>query len=170
MKALLSTVLLLVSPSVTSALPFIPSDLEATALDARFVETGTNTACVNCEDVDPANDLTLTLGDFSAAGVDGFGYAGAFMTMTGFLESIRDADLTIEYDLRVVSYYGVGSTPEELAAYPLPSVTYGIVSGFILGANLGGPDDFVEDCCGDVIGGAFFLSAFGPTVWTVANL
>ena len=170
--ALFLIALLLALPSGAHALPFVPDSLDATSLESRFVETGTNTACVNCEDLDPTNDLTLTLDNFGALGFGGFGYAYGFMAMTGFLESIRDADLTIEYDLRVVSSYGIGSSPEELAAYPLPSVTYGTVSGFIQGGNFWQSDDFdvVEDCCNGVAGGAFFLSAFGPSHWSVEQI
>jgi len=170
--ALFLTAVALTLPSVAYALPFVPKYLEATSLASRFVETGTDTACVNCDDLDPTNDLTLTLGDYTASGVDGFGYASGFLAMTGFLASIRDADLTIEYDLRVVSSYGIGSFPEEFAAYPLPSVTYGTISGFIQGGNFWPSDDFdvVEDCCNGVAGGALFLSAFGPSFWSVEEI
>jgi hypothetical protein len=172
MKASLCAGLLLFTlPSAAYAIPFTPELLEATSLESRFVETGTNTACVNCEDSDPTNDLTLTLGGFFASGVDGFGYAGGSVTMAGYLMSIRDASLTIEYDLRVVSTYGAGTTPEEIAAYPLPSVTYGTVSGYLLGENAAGSlggFDFVEDCCGSSnAGGASFQSAFGPSFETI---
>lgn len=170
--ALVAFSLPLILPSTAHAIPFEPDYLEAVSVASRFVETGTDTACVNCDDLDPTNDLSLTLGDYTAAGVDGFGYASGFLAMTGFLESIRDADFTIQYDLRVVSFYGVGSLPEELAAYPLPSLTYGTVSGFIQGGNLLSADffDLVEACCDGLIGGAMFQSAFGPSLWTVEEI
>ena len=59
-----------------------------------------------------------------------------------------------------------------MAAYPLPSVSYGTVSGFILGANLValGSADFVEDCCGDQTGGAFFKSVVGPDLWNIEDI
>jgi hypothetical protein len=170
MKALLSAVVLLTLPSIAYALPFVPTFLEATSLESRFVETGTNTTCVNCEDLDSSNDLALTLSGFSADGIDGFGLAGGFVTLTGFLESIRDVNLTIEYDLRVVSYYGGGDTPEELAAYPLPSVVYGTVGGYLLGGNLVNVDDVLEECCAGLIGSALFQTACCPSIWSLADI
>ena len=112
MKALFCVVVLLTLPSVAHALPFVPSHLEASSLEARFVETGTNTACVNCGDLDPTNDLTLTLSGYSAAGVDGFGDAGGFMAMTGFLESIRDADSRLNTTFASSAITALGLLPK----------------------------------------------------------
>jgi len=154
-------------PSTAHALPFMPDYLDATSLAVRFVETGTDTACVNCEDPDPSNDLTLTLGPFGGGGVGGGGNAVGSISMTGHLLSIRDALLAIEANVRVVSFYGIGSFPEELAAYPLPSVIYGTLYAHILGADaMGWTDgfDFVEDGYWGEIGGAMFKSAGGPSI------
>ena len=102
------------APSVAYALPFVPNTLEATSVAGRFVETGTDTACVKCEDLDPTNDLTLTLDNFGAGGYSGFGNANGFMSMTGFLESIRDADLTIHLTSAWSAITALGRFPKRL--------------------------------------------------------
>ena len=170
--ALIVTALSLALPSVAYAVPFIPDTMDWTVLESRFVETGTNTACVNCEDGDPLNDLTLTLAMFDGAGCCGFfTFFFGSVDFIGDLESIRDVNLTIDADIRVVTQL-VNAPPEEIAQYPLPSVSYGTLTGFLLGANLTGccGFDVVEDCCDSQVSGITFKSPVGPSLWQIENI
>jgi PEP-CTERM motif len=174
MKASLCAVVLLLTPSVADALPFMPDFIEWTVLETRVTGTGangTNTACVNCQDGDPLNDLTIAVEIVDGGGCCGyFGFGAGFATFAGHLEAIRDVNLTIEADIRMVTQI-INAPPEVIAEYPLPSVSYGTLFGFLLGGNLAGLEgfDLVEDCCGGTVGGVSIKSPIGPSLWEDAG-
>ncbi len=127
-----------------------------------------NTACLNCEDGEPLNDLTLTVALADGGGFGGFStFFLGFVAFDGNLQAIRDVNLTIEGDIRMVTQ----QTNPPTAEYPLPSVSYGTLTGFLLGANLAGGCgfDFVEDCCFGNVGGVSFKSPIGPSLWEIQN-
>jgi hypothetical protein len=174
--ALVLVALSLGLPSAADALPFIPDAVEWTVLDTRFVETGTDTACLQCNDGDLTNDLLVrvVIYDGYAEERNGlrFGGHGGFVDLEGYLAAIRDVNLTIKVDLRMVTWATLD--PEMVSQYPLPSVTYGTVSGFLIG-DVPGVDgvwdtDFIEDCCDGEVGGVTFRSAFGPSHWYAGDV
>ena len=49
------------------AFPFMPDEISITTLHVRFVETGTDTVCLRCDDADASNDFRVTIDGFDGA-------------------------------------------------------------------------------------------------------
>jgi hypothetical protein len=161
MKALLSAVVLLLMPSIAHALPFNPDSVEIASVDARFVETGTNSACINCLDGDPLNDIKVLL-DFGAL-IGGAGFLGVGQTVVDFAGTtatdFTGLDLTIRIDLHLIQRV-LDGPPEELALYPLPSHSFGMLSGFLMYFPF---DGVVLECCNGWVDNVRFAQAFYPS-------
>ena len=146
----------LVIPHQLEAVPFTPDWAEAEVLDASFVLTGTNSACVFCDDANPNNDFNVQMffeGASAGWAVDGpSGFLGGLLTFDGTTLTTFDA-IHLDMELHVVVRVQETLIPEEIAEYPLPSVQTGMLTGFI--AGLGGTF-MVLECCLGVIHGAFF--------------
>ena len=167
-KLPLLIVAILACGASAEALPYMPDTVEWSVLTTRFKETGTDTACIHCDDADPTNDLILTVmfGGGIASG-NGFGRTGGWLGIQGnLLPSIYDVNLTIQAFLRVQTSI-VAQDPSE---YPKPSVAYGWLDGWLLGREEGSIA-LIEDCCGGVIGNhAMFKSPQGPSIWERSTL
>jgi hypothetical protein len=92
--------------------------------------------------------------------------------LTGYLPSVRDVDLTVEYDLRVVTWYDPFFMPpgEMEILYPLPSVTYGTISGYLRGTDWSGVVALAGECCGGIVGGANFQEVRAVDLWELSFL
>ena len=145
-------------PSQSEALPFTPDFAEVEVLDAGFVLTGTDTACVFCEDANPNNDFNVQMffegstAEWSPGGVSGF--LGGEFTFNGTTLTTFEPDaIHLNIELHILMRFQETLFPDEIAQYPLPSVQTGTLTGFI--AGLGG--NFMEiQCCGGIVHGAHF--------------
>ena len=110
------------------ALPYMPDTVEWRVLTTRFKETGTDTACIHCDDADPTNDLTLRVA---------FGGEAAEMDL-----AMRLGSWGYEGDVLIHIRCGPGdpSVPPRAdpnrrlnpSEYPKPSVAYGWLEGWLL--------------------------------------
>jgi hypothetical protein len=161
---------LLFVASSAEALPFTPNGIEWTVLDARFLESGTDSFCAQCDDADPLNDLLATIvvydgnASLSSDPLFGLGYWDGSITFVGSLDALADLNLTIEIDMRVVARE---TDPAEVLDYPLPSISTGTLTGSVLGIGVG--PFVVEDCCNGDIGGAQFIHYIGFAVHDIAE-
>ena len=161
---LLALSLLAVTVARAEALPFTPDGIGWSILDARFVETGTNTVCINCKDLDPLNDFRAAMVGFESVAmtfINGHtvGFGGT-LDMTGTTATdLSGIDLSIEIDMLI--RLQELTVPEEMAEYPLPSVSTTTLTGRLTG--LGG-DVLLENCCDGLAFGLAVLiyDAFGP--------
>jgi hypothetical protein len=155
---------LLTYPSITAALPFNPDTIAFTVLEARFVETGSNTACYNCADADPLNDFKaeLIFTDLvpqpSLPGSAWNWNAGIDLTGTTTTD-FSGIYLSIVAEIKVTQWI-LNAPPEELAEFPLPSVGYGTLTGQVF--NVDGPEFLVKECCSGSIQNVMIMQAFFP--------
>ena len=160
MRAFLAAVVLtLALPSVAHAAPFTPDSYRIDILAIAFDSSGADTFCSQCNDADPTNDVTGTLTggflegnfNFCCANIGAFNLdlsGPATAPFHGVSEqAVVDVRLTL-WDLINPESGFFDPNPE----YPLPSVSYGQLSGFVRFS--GSPDAIYLDCCtGPIIDG-----------------
>jgi hypothetical protein len=169
LKALLCPVVLLLTlPSVAPAAPFTPGPFRFDILNIAFDSSGTNTFCSQCEDADPTNDVMGILyaydwgGDFNNY-TPGYGTFEIYLSgpatapFSGLNEHVVvDVRLTL-WDYIALSDVDVPSYIQN-PAYPLPSVSYGQLSGRFYGDS----EFILRSCCSGTINGITVISGVGP--------
>lgn len=173
--ALFLTAVALMLPSVAHAAPFTPGPYYFDILNIAFDSSGTDTFCSQCEDADPTNDVMGTLfaypfgGDFNyppdfKSNFEIYLSGPATAPFSGLNEHVVvDVRLTLwDYIALPVEYPSYIQNPE----YPLPSVSYGQLSGTFSGDG----NFIVRSCCSGTINGITVISGVRYPVPVVPTL
>ena len=167
LKALLSpAVLLLTLPSVAHTAPFTPGPFRFDILNIAFDSSGTDTFCSQCEDADPTNDVMGTL--FAYPYFGDFNFAPSFGAFDIYLSGPATAPFSglnehVVVDVRLTLWDYIGLPADDPSynqnpEYPLPSVSYGQLSG-----SFSGDSNFiVRSCCSGTVNGITVTSGVGP--------